>query len=434
MSSGDRARALILAGEARAAAASKRYLGLTVIERVVRNLRARGIERLTISGKPDVLPAELRESVTFASHESEGQAIAEAAAAAAGADEALLVLPADVVFHPQLAPRMLERLQGLDGERPELLVCGETNETATLLIGPGALASEQVPEEPLARVVGQLASHEALTRIEAVERWSKEQRDALFVVPARGAQPLARATKLLMKLNWRPHDGIIAGLLNKHLSVPISRVVVAFPVITPNVMTAVAFVIALAGIALTAVGSYWSFFIGAGLVQIQSILDGCDGEIARLRYLSSRFGAWFDTVVDDLIGILWIVAVGIGMYRMTGQWIWPAICFGSTALYTVALSLVYYTLIKGKAQSHSDFVWFYDEGRDPHSDYPDLTKLSTWATYVVRRDFYVLFFFLLAAANLMIAVAILSSIAATAWFVVAMIHVSKRGLKLPDAH
>ncbi len=426
--------ALILAGEARAAAASARYLGLTVIERVVRNLRARGVERLTISGPPALLPAELGDGVTFASHPSEGEAIAEAAAEAAANDEALLVLPADVVVHPQLAPRLLERLDDGGAEGPRLLICGEANETAALAVAPGALSGERLPEEALARIVAQLASHDALTRVEVVERWSKERRDALFVVPARGAPPLARATKLLMKLNWRPHDGIIAGLLNKHISVPISRVLVAFPFITPNVMTAVAFVIALCGIALTVVGSYWSFFIGAGLVQIQSILDGCDGEIARLRYLSSRFGAWFDTVVDDLIGILWIIAVGIGMYRMTGQWIWPAVCFGSTALYTIALSLVYYTLIRGKAQSHSDFVWFYDEGRDPHRDYPDLKKLSTWATYVVRRDFYVLLFFLLAAANLMIAVAILSSIAATAWFAVAMVHVSKRGLKLPDAH
>jgi phosphatidylglycerophosphate synthase len=434
MSSRKTARALILAGEARAMAASARYLGLTVIERVVRNLRARGVSELTVSGRAELLPAELHVGVTFVAHASEGEAITRAAAEAAEHGQALLVLPADVVFHPQLAPRLLERLEGLSGQRPQLAICGEANETAALAIGPGALGAEQLPEEPLARVVAQLASHELLTRVELVERWSKDKRDALFVVPARGAQSLARAGKLLMKLNWRPHDGIIAGLLNKHISVPISRVVVASSFITPNVMTAVAFVIALCGIGLTAVGSYWSFFIGAGLVQIQSILDGCDGEIARLRYLSSRFGAWFDTVVDDLIGILWIVAVGIGMYRMTGQWIWLAICFGSTALYTVALSLVYYTLIRGKAQSHSDFVWFFDEGRDPHSDYPDLTKFSTWATYVVRRDFYVLAFFLFAAANLMIVVAIVSSLAATAWFVVGMIHVKKRGLRLPEAH
>jgi len=34
------------------------------------------------------------------------------------------------------------------------------------------------------------------------------------------------------------------------------------------------------------------------LAQLSSILDGCDGEIARLKLLGSKYGGWFDQVLD----------------------------------------------------------------------------------------------------------------------------------------
>ena len=34
------------------------------------------------------------------------------------------------------------------------------------------------------------------------------------------------------------------------------------------------------------------------MAQTSSILDGCDGEIARLKLMKSEFGAWYDRVLD----------------------------------------------------------------------------------------------------------------------------------------
>lgn len=419
-----RPRALVLAGDARAAAAQERYLGLTVIERVVRNLRARGIEEITVAGNEDLLPTALRSLVRFdAADGSEGQAIARAL----GGDGPLLVVPADVVTHPQLPPRLLAQH---DADAAKTLVAGEVDSHAVLLLS-GSEDAAHFAHDDLAGVVGNLTGTDAAgcTHVPVVERWSRPERDGLFVVPF-APENRARARRLLLKLNWRPHDGIIAGLVNKHMSVPISTIVVNIPFITPNVMTGVAFLVALAGIAMVTRGTYFWFVLGAGLVQIQSVLDGCDGELARLRYLSSNFGAWFDTVVDDLIGVLWVSALGIGVSRMTGQSFWMIAGISASVLYTIALGLVYTTLIVNKAKSHSDFVYWFDEGRDPHTDYPDKRKISTWLTYIVRRDFYVLFFFVMAVVGAMPVAAVLSVLAATSWFAVAVIHVSKRGLRL----
>ena len=55
-------------------------------------------------------------------------------------------------------------------------------------------------------------------------------------------------------------------------------------------------------------GYIWGLLAGV-VIQLASIIDGCDGEIARLKYRSSRFGAWFDTVLDRYADVA--IAVGI---------------------------------------------------------------------------------------------------------------------------
>ncbi len=47
------------------------------------------------------------------------------------------------------------------------------------------------------------------------------------------------------------------------------------------------------------------------MAQLASIIDGCDGEIARLKFSQSEFGGWFDAVLDRyadaflLFGLMW---------------------------------------------------------------------------------------------------------------------------------
>ncbi len=58
-------------------------------------------------------------------------------------------------------------------------------------------------------------------------------------------------------------------------------------------------------------GGYPSLAAGGVLAQLASIIDGCDGEIARLKHSQSEFGGWFDAVLDRyadailLFGLMW---------------------------------------------------------------------------------------------------------------------------------
>lgn len=91
-----------------------------------------------------------------------------------------------------------------------------------------------------------------------------------------------------------PYDGIVSRHLNRRISRPIARALARTP-ITPNQVTVVSLMIAAASLASFALGQP---IAGGLLAQTGSIIDGVDGDLARLAGSSSKFGSFFDAVVD----------------------------------------------------------------------------------------------------------------------------------------
>jgi CDP-L-myo-inositol myo-inositolphosphotransferase len=81
--------------------------------------------------------------------------------------------------------------------------------------------------------------------------------------------------------------------------------------VTPNQISLFSFLCSLLAAGLFALGGYFALLLGGVLAQFASIVDGCDGEVARLKYQSSDFGGWFDAVLDRyadaflLFGLTW---------------------------------------------------------------------------------------------------------------------------------
>ncbi len=115
---------------------------------------------------------------------------------------------------------------------------------------------------------------------------------------------------LLKRLSNKPNDGPVARYLNRPLSVRMSRYLVQRDV-TPNQISLFSFLCSLLAAGLFALGGYFALLLGGVLAQFASIIDGCDGEVARLKYQSSDFGGWFDAVLDRyadaflLFGLTW---------------------------------------------------------------------------------------------------------------------------------
>jgi phosphatidylglycerophosphate synthase len=90
------------------------------------------------------------------------------------------------------------------------------------------------------------------------------------------------------------YDGIVSRYLNRPLSRPAARALAKTPV-TPNAVTGVTLLLAIAAGAMVAAG--WNI-AGGIAIQAVSVIDGVDGELARLRNLATRFGEVFDAVTD----------------------------------------------------------------------------------------------------------------------------------------
>src|SRR5262249_10786136 len=73
--------------------------------------------------------------------------------------------------------------------------------------------------------------------------------------------------------------------------------------------------IGLYGALLIATGTYENVLYGFVLAQAQSILDGCDGELARVRLQQSAIGEWLDTIGDDVLHLARGLADGLAVYH-----------------------------------------------------------------------------------------------------------------------
>jgi len=115
---------------------------------------------------------------------------------------------------------------------------------------------------------------------------------------------------LLGRLSDKANDGPVSRYLNRPISVFLSRHLVKFN-ITPNQISFVSFLISVVAAGLFAFGGYLALALGGVFAQFASVLDGSDGEVARLKFKSSDFGGWFDAVLDRyadaflLFGLTW---------------------------------------------------------------------------------------------------------------------------------
>src|SRR5438045_6540677 len=112
----------------------------------------------------------------------------------------------------------------------------------------------------------------------------------------------------------KPQDGFISRFLNRPISRRITRFLLKFP-IHPNAWTISIFALPLYSSVFLIRGNYVSIVIGAAIFQAFSILDGCDGEIARARNLESKFGERLDYFCEFVGSVLYVLALGLGLHR-----------------------------------------------------------------------------------------------------------------------
>ncbi len=120
----------------------------------------------------------------------------------------------------------------------------------------------------------------------------------------------------------KPIDGVVSRHLNRHVSTFLTRYLVKTG-LSPNVFTVIFLGIGLlAGYFALQGGPWWALVLAGFLFQAQSILDGCDGEIARLTYQFSKAGQWLDSIGDDITNYTFCFCLALGQaWAGGGDWL-----------------------------------------------------------------------------------------------------------------
>jgi phosphatidylglycerophosphate synthase len=190
----------------------------------------------------------------------------------------------------------------------------------------------------------------------------------------------------------KPTDGIFARM-NRRISVPISRQLIKFP-ITPNMVSMFTLGVGVASGVFFACGGYWNVLVGAVLSVWASILDGCDGEVARLKLLESDFGCWLETVCDYLYYLLIFAGMTIGLIRTSDEKLyltWGILLLVGAVMSFLITGFGRHRLAAGRPEQYLGIWQAKAEGRRSNP----ILYIGRYTEFIVRRCFlpYALLFF-----------------------------------------
>jgi len=177
--------------------------------------------------------------------------------------------------------------------------------------------------------------------------------------------------------------------LTRHLSYQLTPLIYRLP-ISPNQVTALSMFAGLAGAWCFSYGETNWGIAGGLLLIVCYTLDNCDGEIARLKDMSSEWGAHFDDVVDWLVDSAFFLGLGVGATQAFGEpyWFWFGIAAAAGATIDYAIDIFHYA----RARKQSESKTREEEAKDVRKpeDFVD------WLIYIFhklsRADFCVIVF------------------------------------------
>lgn len=153
---------------------------------------------------------------------------------------------------------------------------------------------------------------------------------------------LKEAERRMLCTLCRKEDGVVSRSINRKISTRITGKL-AKTGITPTQVSLISFILGIFSVPLLSTGQYPLLLAGGVVVQLASILDGCDGELARVKFLTTRHGAFLDSVMDRYVDALVILALAYGYWRVVGgTLIWFACLFALIGSFAVSYTRARY--------------------------------------------------------------------------------------------
>jgi phosphatidylglycerophosphate synthase len=161
------------------------------------------------------------------------------------------------------------------------------------------------------------------------------------------AADLPVAERRLLRALVKDTDGFMARHVERPISLQISRRL-AGTAITPNQMSLISIAVGICGGPFFLSSRPLMQTIGALLFLAHSILDGCDGELARLKFQQSRWGGVLDFWGDNVVHTIIFGCMAIGWSLSAGA-VWPLWLGAAAILGTLgSAGFVYWRVMRFK--------------------------------------------------------------------------------------
>ena len=207
------------------------------------------------------------------------------------------------------------------------------------------------------------------------------------------SEDIQKAETWLLRKLVKSSESFMSRHVERHISLAISRKLV-WTSMTPNAMTVISLAIGLMSAPFFLSSQPGIQLIGGILFLAHSILDGCDGELARLKFQESRWGGLLDFWGDNLVHIVIFLCMGLG-WSFSLQSSWPLWLSASAILGTLGSAWsVYRQTMQSKVRTGPLFISVVRS---------TTTRLSQIMDALGRRDFIYL-------------VLILSAFGKASWF------------------
>ena len=133
-------------------------------------------------------------------------------------------------------------------------------------------------------------------------------------VSFRSSEDLKSAEKWLLNSLIKDEEGFMSKHLERKISLSITKLLINIK-ITPNQMSLISIGIGIVGAVFFIFAQKWYDIAGALLFWLHSVLDGCDGEIARLKFLESKWGGILDFWGDNVVHSAVFLTIACGLSK-----------------------------------------------------------------------------------------------------------------------